>query len=123
MRNLSLVRKLCVCVVVVLAAACSDDDDGGGPGSGSSGSRFACTDQDGTGCTEYIGSPEPIPQMRDQCTSQSGVVSETCSRTGIQGSCTIASGPSSMRFVYYTADGVDIGKQICSGAGTWTDGA
>jgi hypothetical protein len=123
MRNLSLIRKLSVFAVVVLAVSCSDDDDGGGPGSGSGGSRFSCSDADGSFCQAYVGSPEPIPQMRDACTMGMGVVGETCSGTGIVGSCTIASGPSSMRFIYYTADGVDVGKTICQGSGTWTDGS
>jgi len=127
MRNLALVRVLSVFAAVVLLASCSDDDYGGGAVSGTSGSRFACTEQAGSLCQEYNGSPEPIPAMRDQCMQSNGTVSDSCSRTGVQGSCTFASGPSSMKFVYYglDADGLDMVKQSCAigGVGVWADGA
>jgi hypothetical protein len=127
MRNLALIRTLSVFAAVVLLASCSDDDDGGGPGSGTSGSRFACTEQDGSLCMEYNGSPEPIPGMRDQCMQSNGTVSDSCSRAGVQGSCTIASGPSSFKTLYYglDADGLNMVKQSCAigGVGVWADGA
>jgi hypothetical protein len=127
MRNLSLIRMLSVLAAVVLLASCSDDDDGGGPGSGTSGSRFACTDEDGAQCMEYSGSPEPIPGMRDQCMQSNGTVSDSCSRAAVQGSCTVATGPSSIKTFYYglDADGLNTVKQICMsvGPGVWADGA
>lgn len=110
--------------VILLVASCSDDDDGGS--GGTSGSRFACTDDGGNGCTEYVGPPDPISAMREQCTSQNGVVSETCSRSGVSGSCKLASGQGSITQLWYAfdADELNTVRQICqSGMGVWTDGA
>ena len=124
MRNLCSIRNWFVFVAVALLASCSDDDDGNG--GGASGSRFACAQTDGAMCLEYNGAPDPIPAMRDQCTQSGGTVSDSCSRTGVLGICTVASGASSFKYVWYGTDPseAETPRQICQamGAGTWTDG-
>jgi hypothetical protein len=73
---------------------------------------------------EYNGTPDPIPGMRDECLRDMGVVSDACTRAGVQGSCTIGSGAASIRNFYYglSADGLNTVKQVCQATGMWTDG-
>jgi hypothetical protein len=115
--------------------ACGDDDgddggDGGGGSGGSGGSsgnleKLYCLLEDSagevTGCDEHSVPAAALEASEDACTSDGGMVVDSCPSANRVGRCSLVMG--ALIIHYYEPDDPVDAEEMCTAlGGTWTDG-